>query len=103
MQVEYENEMHPLIFAFNSGQTKLHIKKENRTMKTKKLSKRLGLNKTTISNLNHKEMYKAVGGVSGPGTTCMVTKLITCGNSSCDTACFSIANGPCYVCHECDL
>jgi hypothetical protein len=68
-------------------------------MKPKKLSKKLALNKTTISNLNTKEMKNAVGGVSGPDTTCLLTKMVTCGAGSCNTICYSITTGPCpYPC-----
>ncbi len=66
-------------------------------MKQKKLSKKLELNKTTILNLNNKEMTKAVGGESGPGTTCWETMMVTCGDGSCDTYCLSIPNGPCNI------
>jgi len=66
-------------------------------MKTIILSKKPVLNKITISNLNSKEMKNAIGGESAADTTCLVTQMITCGQTSCDTFCLSIPNGPCYI------
>ena len=47
---------------------------EDKSMKAKKLDKRLMLNKTTISNLNDAEMNKAQGGLTAvpfcPVTRC---------------------------------
>ncbi len=45
-------------------------------MRNKKLTKALNLNKTTVADLNGKEMKKVMGGVSGVDTTCLITKLI---------------------------
>lgn len=68
-------------------------------MKTKKIIKRLSLNKTTITDLNGKEMKKAIGGVSGVGTTCLESRLvITCGVNSCGSICFTL---PGIVCKHC--
>lgn len=51
-------------------------------MKTKKISKRLSLNKKTVADLNGKEMNGVLGGMSGP-RACFTIIVITCGPNSC--------------------
>jgi hypothetical protein len=60
-------------------------------MKPKKLSKKLGLNKKTVADLNGKEMNDvfAGGGISGPNTC--FTYMATCGPNSCGPV-----NSNCY-------
>jgi len=67
-------------------------------MKTKKFNKRLSLNKKTIADLNGKEMKNAIGGVSGVDTTCLETRLITCGVKSCGSICFTLPDIICACC-----
>jgi len=51
-------------------------------MKTKKIDKKLSLNKKTVADLNGKEMNDAFGGISGP-RACFTIVIITCGPNSC--------------------
>jgi hypothetical protein len=63
-----------------------------------KIKKKLSLNKITVTDLNGKEMQRAIGGVSGPDTTCLETKLITCGVASCGSFCLTL---PDIICKNC--
>jgi hypothetical protein len=52
-------------------------------MKTKRLPKKLGLNKKTIVDLNKQAMNLVKGGTWGTGTSCE-----PCETMSCNTGCF---------------
>ena len=85
---------------------------ENHNMKTKKLSKKLKLNKETISNLNSSELGKAKGGATYKCPTdylicdsyadCTYTEHIACTEMSCygcppDTYALDCTD---YTCHN---
>jgi hypothetical protein len=52
-------------------------------MKTKKLEKKLVLNKETISNLKIDELRKLAGGISGD--PCIIKSIINCTGDLCDS------------------
>ena len=62
-------------------------------MKTKKLSKKMGLNKKTIANLNHESMKKSVGGDCGDICPCKVFTCRTCLQGTCTCSCVETLTG----------
>jgi hypothetical protein len=58
--------------------TKFHIKKENNAMKTKKINKKLVLNKSTVADL---EMKKVKGGCFPSCPKCCPSYETDCGDT----------------------
>ena len=68
-------------------------------MKSKNFSKKLRLNKKTITDLNTNELYNAKGGID-EWYHSIATRCPTCGIYSCETFCYSViaGGGMCWKC-----